>query len=80
MNTFVFKIITPREVLYQGNCESAVINASDGLYGIMAGHLPMTAVTVPGEVKIKENGNTKSYELGNGVFHFEDNEATLIIK
>ncbi len=50
MNSFHLEIMSPDRPFYKGDCLSAVIPLADGAYGIMAGHEPLTAAVVPGEI------------------------------
>ena len=78
MNKFNVKIFSPRNKIYDGDCESLIIPVKDGFYGIQANHVPVTGATVKGQVKISLNGETMNFEIRNGLFHFEDNQFILI--
>lgn len=80
MKNFSLKIIAPGRVIYSGTCESLVIPAPDGLYGIMADHAPVSAVVKPGKIKIVSGGETEYIETGGGILHFENNAGLMIEK
>ena len=78
MSGFNLKIISPEKALFDGECDSLVFNASDGSYGIMRGHTPLTACVKAGKIKILSNGEERIIEIGNGILHFENNNAIII--
>ena len=77
MNGFMLKIISPDETLFDGVCDSLVFTASDGKYGIMRGHSPVTASVSAGKIKILSGGEERIRETGSGLQHFENNNAII---
>ncbi len=52
MNAFPLQILSPERAFYDGPCLSLTIPLEDGLYGIQAGHAPLVAAVVPGQVTL----------------------------
>ena len=50
MNSFELEILTPERPFFEGPCVSLQVPISDGMLGIMAGHMPLTAAVLDGEV------------------------------
>lgn len=50
MKAFHLQILCSDRPFYDGDCLSLVVPISDGMIGIMAGHYPMTAAILDGEV------------------------------
>ena len=48
-NTFHLEVLSPERAFYVGECVSLTVPLSDGSYGIMAHHTPLTAAIVTGE-------------------------------
>jgi F-type H+-transporting ATPase subunit epsilon len=78
MSGFILKIISPDKTLFDGECDSLVFNASDGKYGIMRGHSPVTAAVTAGKIKILSEGKEIILETGSGILHFENNSALIV--
>jgi ATP synthase F1 epsilon subunit len=43
MKPFPLEILTPQKPFYRGDCVSLIVPTCDGMYGVLADHLPMTA-------------------------------------
>lgn len=50
MRNFQLEILSPERAFYIGDCVSLTAPVSDGMIGIMAGHTPLTAAIMDGEV------------------------------
>ena len=78
MASFKLRMFSPRNTIYDGDCDSLVLPVKDGKYGIQANHIPVTGATVEGQVKVTLGGETTYFNIKNGLFHFEENEAIVI--
>ena len=52
MKPFRLELLSPDRAFFEGECASLTVPLHDGLYGVMADHLPLTAAIVPGEATI----------------------------
>lgn len=59
MKTFDLQILSPERPFYEGPCVSLTVPISDGMLGIMAGHMPLTAAVMDGEVQFTLPDGTK---------------------
>lgn len=50
--TFVLEILTPERSFFSDNVRAVIFNAPDGQMSVHAGHEPMIAEMVPGEVRL----------------------------
>ncbi len=56
MNTMRLQIITPRKVLFDGDCTMIEYNTTEGYVGVLPGHVAMTQVLAPGKLTVyREN-------------------------
>ena len=63
MNSFRVHILAADHTFYDGPCESLIIPAPDGQYGIWAGHANTICATVPGP---RGRGTNRSSLLRRG--------------
>lgn len=54
MNTFSFTIVTPEEVIYEGEITQVTVPTQDGEITVMANHTPIVSLLAPGELRIKK--------------------------
>jgi len=78
MEAFTFSILTPDTSLLEEGVESVVIPGEDGLFGILAGHAPMTASVAAGIVKFTRSNETSYLVVGDGILKAGDNRIVLL--
>lgn len=59
MKEFRLQIISPRKVLFDGNCTMIEYNTTEGYVGVLPGHVAMTQIIAPGVLTIYEEGVEK---------------------
>ena len=59
MNKMRLQIISPKKVLYDGECTMLEYNTTEGYVGILPGHVAMTQVMAPGKLAIYEENIAK---------------------
>ena len=75
---FTVKLITYKGLYRMIEADSINLPTPDGRRGILPNHMPiMTPVSI-GIVNTLENGAKKRYTVSEGMFYFENNEATLL--
>ena len=74
------KIITPKEVAYDGTALAVTVPAEQGEMQIYQGHIPVLARVSRGTVRI-ENTNSAPvcFEVDEGFFRTTANEVSLLI-
>ncbi len=68
MKTFHLQMLSPDRAFYIGECVSLVVPVFDGMLGIMADHLPITAAIFDGEVSFTlPNGEKRVCAVSKGM-------------
>lgn len=60
MKTFHLEILSPERAFFTGECVSLTVPLHDGMYGIMADHVPLTAAIIPGELSFTTPDGARS--------------------
>lgn len=79
MNTFHLEMLAPERAFYSGECVSLTVPVFDGMLGIMAGHLPLTAAVFDGEASFtKPNGEKVVCAVSGGMLEVSGKEVKLL--
>jgi F-type H+-transporting ATPase subunit epsilon len=74
------KIITPKEVAYDGTALAVTIPAEQGEMQVYQGHIPVLARVVKGVVRIENPGTEPiCFEVDEGFFRVTQDEVSLLI-
>lgn len=67
-STIPFKLITPKEVVFEGDAELVIAVTTEGEEGILPRHSPFLAALKPGLLRanVVQNGAAKRLELATG--------------
>jgi len=76
--TFQLDIITPTKVISVGQVEYLRSPATNGLFGVQAGHAPATITMGIGEIKVTQDGKNIFYAT-NGGFADINTEGVLLL-
>ncbi len=79
MKTFSLEIVAIERVAYSGPCESLVIPATDGEFGIMAGHEPAVVAVVAGELRYTVEGETTILAVGDGFIEVTEKAVHVMV-
>lgn len=60
MADFELHIMTPEREFFNGRAQSLTVTAPDGELCILAGHLPLVAPLVVGEIKLRVDGDERT--------------------
>lgn len=77
--SFNLKIYATNKVIYDGECESLVLPASDGEFAILYGHENVLVAMVMGETRYTVNGEKSIFFTGSGFCYFKDNTAEVFV-
>lgn len=62
-----FEIITPTGIVYQAeNVSSVTLPTTSGEFGILPGHIPLTAEVEPGEIDVETSAGTTKLAVDKG--------------
>ena len=79
MKSFKLEILTPERPFYEGECLSLRVPISDGMLGIMADHMPLTAAVMNGEVVFTlPDGTRRSCAVTRGLLDVSIENVRLI--
>ena len=78
-NTFLLEIVTPERQFFTGQVESLILPASDGSYGVQAGHEPVVTAIEPGEAKYKADGEWYSLVVTQGFAEIMSDYAIVLV-
>ena len=76
--TYHLKILTPAEVVYDGDVESMVAPGEAGYLGVLANHAPLITTLKPGDLKIADANGEKWFAISAGILRVAKNEAILL--
>lgn len=63
---FQVQVICPERVFFTGEADMLELKTTEGDIGILAGHIPLTAVIAPGVMRIMKDGEVKEAALHEG--------------
>ncbi len=63
---FGVKVICPERVFFEGEAEMLEMKTTEGEIGVLADHIPLTAIIAPGVLRIKNADGTKEAALNEG--------------
>ena len=64
--TFKLQIISPTRIFFNEDVEMVEMKTSEGEIGVLAGHIPLTAILEPGVLKIRQGTGVKEAALHDG--------------
>ena len=76
--TYMLRIITPEDSLYDGPCESLVVPGVEGSLGVLAGHAPMLAELTLGEVMVRTPDQTLHLVIYGGMLEINRDEVIVL--
>ena len=80
MNTFKLHLLGADRLFYEGQCYSVTVPASDGQYGVLAGHANLITAIVPGELTFTVPGDGPvTVAVAAGIMKVEDNDVLILV-
>jgi len=70
-------VISPTEVGFEGEGESVVVPAFDGLLGILYGHAPLMTLLGTGEVAVTDGETVHRIAVSGGFLQVVENEVSV---
>ena len=74
------RVITPEEVIYDGEANLIIARIADGDLGVLVDHSPLVSTVEVGEVRIKEGDDQLVYATSDGFFKVSENLVRLARK
>jgi F-type H+-transporting ATPase subunit epsilon len=76
---FHLSIVTPDNIIYEGEVSSIIVPGGEGYLGILSDHAPLISTIKPGKVTIKDKSQKEViYAVSYGFFEVSANRATLL--
>lgn len=73
------EIVTPNEVIFQGEAKQVQLPGKDGLFGILDNHAPIVSSLGKGRIKVEENdGDIHLFEISGGVVEMNNNKVIVL--
>ncbi len=74
------RVITPEEVIYDGEADLVVARIADGDLGVMVDHAPLVSSVEIGEVRIREGEEQHVYATSDGFFKVSENLVQVLVE
>lgn len=75
---FKVQVICPERIFFDGECDMLELRTTEGDIGILAGHIPLTAVIEPGVLRIMKEGETKEAALHDGFIEILQDKVVIL--
>lgn len=76
--TFNLQIISPTRVFFNGDVDMVEMKTTEGEIGVLAGHIPLTAILEPGVLRIKQQDGTKEAALHDGFVEIQKDKVIVL--
>jgi F-type H+-transporting ATPase subunit epsilon len=74
-------VITPEQVLYDGEAKLVVVRIADGDIGVSVNHAPVVSTVEPREVRIYEDNDEKHvFATSDGFFKVSENLVQILVE
>ena len=70
--TFNLRIISPTRIFFDGDVDMVEMKTTEGEIGVLAGHIPLTAILEPGVLRIKQEENVREAALHDGFVEIQN--------
>ena len=74
------RVITPEEVIYDGEADLVIARIADGDIGVLVDHSPLVSTMEPGEVRIREDDEQHIYAISDGFFKVSENLVQVLVE
>src|ERR687895_491084 len=74
------RVITPEEVIYDGEADLVIARIADGDIGVLVDHSPLVSAVEAGEVRIRENDEQRVYATSDGFFKVSENLVQVLVE
>jgi F-type H+-transporting ATPase subunit epsilon len=71
-------VISPERAVFDGEAESVVAPAYDGLVGILNRHAPFLTLLGEGVLRVRHGGATSVFKIAGGFLQVADNTVRVV--
>ncbi len=75
---FNLQIISPTRIFFDEDADMVEMKTTEGEIGVLAGHIPLTAILTPGVLRIKQGGEVKEAALHDGFVKITKTKVTIL--
>ena len=75
---FKLQFISPNRIFYEDDIDMVEMKTSEGEIGVLAGHIPLTAVLEPGVLRINKDGEIKEAAMHDGFVQIKKDGVTVL--
>ncbi|MDD7403825.1 MAG: F0F1 ATP synthase subunit epsilon [Butyribacter sp.] len=76
--TFNLQIISPTRIFFDGDVTMVEMKTTEGEIGVLAGHIPLTAIIEPGVIKIRQEDEVKEAALHDGFVKIQKDNVVIL--
>ena len=77
--SLTLKIVSPREVIYDGSVDFCEIPAESGIEGVLPGHVNFISNVSKGAVKYKIGENVQEIDISGGFVEISNNFINILV-
>jgi F-type H+-transporting ATPase subunit epsilon len=74
------RVITPEEIIYDGEADLVVARIADGDLGVLVDHAPLVSSVEIGEIRIREGEEQHVYATSDGFFKVSENLVQVLVE
>ncbi len=74
------RIITPEEMIFDGEADLVVARIADGEIGVLVDHAPLVSTVEVGDVRITEGDERYIYATSDGFFKVSENLVQILVE
>ena len=74
------RIITPEEMIFDGEADLVVARIADGEIGVLVDHAPVVSTVEFGDVRITEGDDKHIYATSDGFFKVSENLVQILVE
>ncbi len=78
MKDFDVSVVTPDGVVIDEQYQMIIAHTKDGEIGVLAGHIPLVAPLVIGEVRLKKESGTEWLSVSGGFLEVRPDKVTVL--
>ena len=71
-------VVSPERAVFDGEADSVVVPAFDGLVGILGRHAPFLTLLGAGVVRVRHSGATSAFKVAGGFLQVVDNTVRVV--
>ena len=71
-------IVSPADSCYEGDADTVVVPTSEGLIGVLPGHISLLALLGYGILTFREGSETRSFVIDGGFLEIRDDRVSVL--